>query len=178
MKNYIIGGLLCVVAALAFGIEPVQRVFNEAANQGTLRGVETCLSYTGSALLSDEVVKATCVNAFQERVYGKDMASGKAAPQMNQASVSWVGVLDNDTADYVTTWIQITVKIFDEEGNEEEFVADTSIWIDPMADAEFTVQLPDLEREQFDNIDWCDLDSEAPKACMSWGITDLMGLSI
>jgi hypothetical protein len=178
VKNYIIGGLLCVVAALAIGIEPVQRAFNETVNQGTLRGVDNCLSYTSSELLSDESVKATCVNAFQERVYGQDMASGKGGPRPNQTSVNWVGVLDNKTADYVTTWIMVTVSIYDEDGNEEEFVADTSIWIDPKADAEFTVELPDVELERFDNIDFCALDDAAPKACMSWGITELMGLSI
>lgn len=179
VKNYIIGGLLCVVAALAIGIEPVQRAFNETVNQGTLRGVDNCLSYSSSELLSDEAVKATCLNAFQERVYDEDMASGKAGPRKNQTNVNWVGVLENKTADYVTTWMQVTVRIYDEDGNEEEFVADTSIWINPKADAEFTVELPDVGPERFvDDIEWCDLNDGAPKACMSWGITDVMGLSI
>ena len=70
----------CLVVALVIGIKPVQRFTNEAVNSGTLRGVETCLSYSSSELLSPEAVRATCVAAFQKRLYGREHAQGRAAP--------------------------------------------------------------------------------------------------
>lgn len=178
MKNYLIGGLICLVAALAFGIEPVQRVINEATNQGTLRGVEKCMDYSKSELLSQDAVKATCVQAFHNRLYLPDLAMGQAGPRIEQGKVSWGGILENKTTDYVTTWIRIAVTIFDADGTKQEVFAETPIWIAPLNDAEFLIELPDLKREQFDDIEFCDHDDEAPKSCMGWGITDVKGLTI
>lgn len=178
MKNYLIGGLLCLVAAQAFGIEPVQRVINEAANRGTLRGVETCMDYSKSELLSKDAIKAKCVQTFHRRLYDGDVASGQAGPRIDQGKVGWGGFLENKTTDHVTTWVQIAVTLFDADGKEQEVVGETPIWIDPMGKAEFLVELPDLKPEQFDSIEFCDLDDEKPKGCVGWGITDVMGLAI
>lgn len=178
MKNYIIGGLLCLVVALVIGVEPLQRFVNEATNRGALRGVETCLSYSKSELLSPETVRSACVTAFQKPLYDNDRASGRAGPRMDQQTVSWGGILENKTPDHVTTWIQITVSIYDAEGNEQEFSAETPIWIDPLDQAEFKVELPEVTGEQFDNLESCDLEDTAPKDCMSWGITEMKGLKI
>ena len=178
MKNYIIGGLLCLVSALVIGVEPLQRFINETTNQGTLRGVETCLSYSESQLLSPEAVRSSCVTAFQKPLYGNDHATGRAGPRMDQRTVRWGGILENKTPDHVTTWIQVSVGIFDANGNEQEFYSETPIWIDPLDEAEFMVPLPDAEAEQFDKLEFCDLEDDAPKDCMSWGVTGIMGLAI
>lgn len=87
MKNYLIAGLMCLVAALVIGIEPVQRVINEATQQGTLRGVETCMNYSRSDLLPEESVKATCVSIFQKPLFHSDHAAGRAGPLMDQRTV-------------------------------------------------------------------------------------------
>jgi hypothetical protein len=178
VKNYLIWGLICLLAALVFGIKPVQRVINEAANRGTLRGAETCMNYSASELLSPEVIRATCVQSFQKRLYGRDHATGRAGPRIDQRTVSWVGTLKNKTSEHVTTWIRISVIIFDADGAKQERFAETPIWIDPLGEAEFRVELPDLGREQLDDIDFCNDDDESPKACITWGITDVMGLAI
>lgn len=178
MKNYIIGGLVCVVAALVVGVEPVQRFVNETANSGTLRGVETCLSYSQSELLSPEAVRSTCILAFQKPLYRNDHATGKAGPAVEQQQVVWSGFLDNKTTDHVTTWVKISVGIFDADGNEQEFHATTSIWIDPLGQTEFQVALPDLEREQFSDLEFCEQDTTPQISCISWGITEMMGLSL
>ncbi|WP_170377288.1 hypothetical protein [Ruegeria atlantica] len=178
MKNYIIVGLACLVAVLVIGVKPVQRAINEAINQGTLKGVETCMSYSDSELLSTEVIKATCVTTFHKRLYHNDHATGRAGPRLKQQTVSWGGVLKNKTPDHVTTWIQISVSIFDEKGEEQEYSAETPIWIDPLNEAEFQVELSDLESGQFENLDFCDHEDSAPAACMTWGVTDVMGLSL
>jgi len=178
VKNYIIGGLLCLVAALIIGIKPVQRAINEAMNQGTLKGAETCMSYSDSELLSKDVVKATCVRAFHKRLYHNDHATGRAGPHLDGRNVSWGGVLENKTPNHVTTWIEISVSVFDDEGKEQEFTAATSIWIDPLNEAEFRVELPDLESKQLKDLEFCEHDDATPTACMAWGVTNAMGLSL
>lgn len=178
VKNYLIGGLICLVAVLAFGIEPVQRVINEATSRGTLRGVETCLDYSKSELLSQDTVRATCVQSFQNRLYVPDLATGQAGPRIVQGKVDWGGTLENKTSTHVTTWIQIAVTVFDADGTKQEVFAETPIWIDPMGKAEFRVELPDLKGEQLDGIEFCDHDDKAPKSCMAWGVNDVMGFAI
>lgn len=178
MKNYLIGGLICLVAGLVFGIKPLQVVINEATNLGTLRGAELCMDYSASELLSVDAVKTTCVQSFHKRLDGDNHATGRAGPEVDQQTVSWQGILENKTPDYVTTWIKIAVLIFDEDGTKQELFAETPIWIDPLGKAEFRVELPDLKREQVDGITFCDRDDDAPKGCMDWGIIDVKGLAI
>ena len=178
MKNYLIFALICLLAALTFGIEPVQRFMNETANRGTLRGVEKCIEYSKSELLSEDAVKASCVKAFHKRLYLPDLAIGKAGPRVNRVMVGWEGILENRTADHVTTWIQIGVSIYDKDGKEQEVFAETPIWIDPMGEAKFQVELPDLKSEQVNSIEFCDRDDKATKACIEWGVSGVMGLAI
>lgn len=178
LKNYLIGGLICLLAALFFGVEPVEKVITEAIYKGALKGVEACMDYSGSALLSDEAVKKKCVRDFQKRLYQSDHATGRAGPLINQRSVGWGGTLENKTPDHVTTWIEISVRIFDTEGTEQEYLARTTIWIDPLDEAEFRVDLPDLESEQVEGIEFCEHDDLKPKACMTWGVVRVMGLTI
>ncbi|WP_255431799.1 hypothetical protein [Ruegeria sp. THAF57] len=61
---------------------------------------------------------------------------------------------------------------------EKEHSAETSIWIDPLGEAEFEVELPDLEPVQFESIEFCEHDDSDPSECMAWGVVDVMGLSI
>jgi hypothetical protein len=70
------------------------------------------------------------------------------------------------------------VTIFDEDGKEEEAFAETPIWIDPMGEAEFIVEIPDIEADQLKNIVFCEVDAASPKSCLAWGVVDLMGLSV
>lgn len=178
MKNYVIGGLTCLLIALVVGVEPVQRLINETVNRGTLRGVETCISYSSSSLLSTNAVKATCVAAFQKPLYKRDHATGRAGPRFDEETVSWEGVLENKTPDHVTTSVRFLVKVFDENGAEQEFFAETSIWIDPVSETGFKVELPDAKSEQFDDTDFCNHDESAPKVCISWNIVEIEGLTI
>lgn len=178
MKNYVIGGLICLVAALAIGVEPVQRMINEAVSRGTLRGVETCMSYSSSELLSTEAVKATCVTAFQKSLYHNDHATGRAGPRLDQRTVSWGGALENKTLDHVTTWIRISVSIYDADGAEKVHFAETPIWIDPLDEAQFKVELPDIGSEQLEDIEFCEHGDLTATACMTWGVMEVMGLTI
>ncbi|WP_170381904.1 hypothetical protein [Ruegeria atlantica] len=177
-KNYIIGGLVCLVLAMVVGVKPVQRAINEAFNLGTLRGVETCMSYSDSELLSNDAIKATCVTTFQKHLFHNDHATGRAGPRLDERIVSWGGVLQNKTPDHVTTWIQISVSIYDKEGKEQEVSAETAIWIDPLNEADFRVELPDLESEQLENLGFCEHEDTKPAECMAWGVTDVMGLAL
>lgn len=179
VKNFLIGGLICIVAVLAIGVKPVERLINETTNRGTLRGVETCMGYTGSVLISENAVRATCVETFQRPLYSEDYATGRAGPRLiEQERIGWSGSLENKTSDHVTTWVEITVRIIDEAGDERTFSAGTQIWIDPLSEATFTVELPDIEREQIEERDFCDHNDAPATNCFSWSITKIRGLSI
>ena len=178
LKNYLIVALLCAVAVLAFGLEPIARSVNEALRHGTLTGAEKCMSYSSGQLLSEDAAQTTCVSTFQTRLYHNDHATGRAGPRLNGATVAWGGTLENKSSDHVTTWIRISVSIFDDEGEKQEVSAETKIWIDPLDKADFQVDLLSLEAETLQNFEFCDLDDEEPKSCMGWGVTDVMGLRL
>jgi hypothetical protein len=118
-----------------------------------------------------------CVGTFQKKLYHSDHATGRAGPRFDKGTVSWNGNLQNKKPDHVTTWIKITVSIYDADGAEQEFSADTSIWIAPLDEAEFNVELPDIDLAQIEDMDFCDYEVLEPKSCFSWGIYGKMGLS-
>ena len=179
VKNYVIGGLICLVAALAIGVEPVQRYFNETMNRGKLRGVENCFDYSGSDLISSDAIRATCVETFQRPLYSGDYATGRAGPRLvEEETVGWGGTLENKTPDHVITWVEIKVSIIDAEGKEQEFSAGTQIWIDPLGEATFSVELPEIEREQVDDREFCDYNDPQAADCLGWSVSKIMGLSI
>jgi hypothetical protein len=169
---------MCLLAALVIGIEPLERMLNELIKKGTLRGVEACMAYSSSELLSEDSIKASCVSTFQKNLYNGDLATGRAGPRNDERTVGWGGTLQNKTPDHVTTWIRVSVSIYDADGTEQESQVETSIWIDPLNEAEFRVELPEFEREQLENIDFCDHEDLEPQACMIWAVTDIMGLKI
>lgn len=103
---------------------------------------------------------------------------GKGGPQFDQEKVNFAGTLANKTPDHVTTWIGISATVYDAEGTKQEVLAETPIWIAPMGEADFLLELPDLKREQFDDIKFCELDDKAPKACVVWDMTEVKGLAI
>ena len=178
IKNYLIGGLLCIVLMLVFGFKPVYRVMNEAVNRGTVNAVEMCLDYTRGEVLSEEAVKAVCVSTFQKRLLGNEYAFGRAGPRLVLDGVRWGGTLQNDTVDHVTTWVQVAVNVYDENGSEQKALADTQVWLEPMDETEFEVEVPDLKQEQINDLDFWDLDMPNPKSCFSWGVVAVKGLSI
>ncbi len=178
VKNFLIGVLSCIVVALVIGFEPLERAINETLHMGTVRGVENCIDYSSSGLLSDESIRETCTIAFQRRLFHNDHATGRAGPRANRSSVDWEGVLENRTSDHVTTWVEVAVSVFDEDGVEQEFTAETSIWIDPLSEAEFRVELRDFDAALLDELEFCERDAGAPTSCMTWGVVGMMGLSI
>lgn len=178
LKNYLIAGLLIVISVMAIGVEPVERVINEATRKGTLKGIESCMNYSSSDLLSEQAIKATCVRTFQKNLYHDDHATGRGGPRVDQQNVSWEGILENKTPDHVTTWVKISVGIFDEEGKEEEYFAMTPIWINPLDQADFSVDLTGVKREQFEGFEFCNHDDPEPKACFTWGVREIMGVTI
>lgn len=163
---------------MIIGFKPVQRTINEAVNRGTLTGVENCIAYSESQLISSEATRSACIRSFEKNLFSGEHASGRAGPTFTDQSVSWVGKLENKTPDHVTTWIGLSVIVYDAEGNEKEFLGDTSVWIDPLGETDFRVDLPELTRDMVDASEFCELDAASPTSCMSWGIVEVKGLSI
>jgi hypothetical protein len=74
--------------------------------------------------------------------------------------------------------IGITATIYDADGIEQEFYVETEILIKPLNEADFRVEMAELEEEQLDDIEFCKQEDLEPTACMKWGVTEMMGLSI
>lgn len=178
MKNWTIMGLLGLVVVLIVGFEPVQRTVNETLNGGTVRGVERCMDYSSSQLLSDQAIRRSCADTFQARLFNGEYATGRAGPWMDQGRIGWSGNLRNQTSGHITTWIRVAVWVYDEEGNETEWTAETPIWIEPLGDADFTVELNEVDRDTFDDLSFCELEALSPSNCMAWTVVEVKGLAI
>lgn len=178
MKNYLLAGMACIIAAMAMGIDPVLRFVNETSNRGTLKGVENCIEYEQSELISEESVKALCVQKFHRPLYLQELATGKAGLRAEGDAVSLEGKLENKTPNHVTTWVKLLIFIIDDEGKEKEVFAETSIWIDPTSEAEFKLEFPDLAPKEFENLAHCEEENSAPMSCFGWSIAEIMGLAI
>lgn len=177
MKNYIIGGLVVLVAALVFGVTPIQRAANETLFSGTLKGAEWCMSYSNSELLSREAVKGRCAAAFQKRLFAGD-ASGRAGPRLKKKYVGWGGELKNKTTDSITTSVSVGLALFDADGKETKFFAETPIWIEPLSKADFHVDFPTLNADQIKEFEFCDRDAPKRQSCFDWWVHDIFGLTL
>ncbi|WP_039019409.1 hypothetical protein [Halocynthiibacter namhaensis] len=178
MKNYVIGGLLCLLGLALTGFTPLQRFINEMMRQGTLVGMSACVNYSDNDLLSQDAIRTGCAGRFQKPLFHSDYATGRAGPRVEGSIVSWGGTLRNKQSDHVTTWLRLSVSIYDAEGDEQEVFVDTPIWIEPLGEADFMVELPEVERDQIDDITFCKHEDTDPKACLTWGVVEIMGLSI
>lgn len=178
MKNYLIAGLALLVVAYAYGLEPLLRVTNEAINRGTLRGAEKCIGYSESDLMSEDAVKARCTKIFQKRLYGREYVEGYAGPRIDGDVISWGGSVKNKTSSHVITGLEVSVGIYDEDGKEKVFRAETPIWIDPLGEAQLKLEVPELTRQHFEGIGFCEEGDETDKSCFDWGISTVMGLAL
>jgi len=176
MNKFIV--LACVggAAYLLYDLQSVKQTANEALRAGTLKGVETCVAYSKSDLVSAETTRNVCIESFQKVLYNSDLATGRAGPRVASGSVSLGGSLENKTPDFVTTWVKVSFALYDSSGKEKEFLADTYIWIEPRSSADFSVELPELKPDDVQSVEFCDHDDDTPKSCMSWGIVKMKGI--
>ncbi len=178
MKKLAILAAVCAAAYLIIDFPKVQQTANEALRDGTLKGVEACVEYSKSELVSAETTRNACSARFQNPLYNNDFATGRAGPAFEAGAVLLKGSLENKETSHVTTWVALSFSIFDAEGKESEFPADIFIWIEPRSSTEFSVALPDLEPEKVRDLKFCDLDDENRKSCMSWGMKGIQGIEI
>lgn len=168
----------CGAAYLLYDWQSVKLAVNEALHAGTLKGVENCVAYSKSDLMSAEATRYVCIDNFQKNLYDGDLATGRAGPDDYSGRVNLSGSLENKTSDFVTTWVQLYLKLYDATGTEKEFQAETYIWIEPHSTADFSVELLNLKPDGVETTMFCDVDDTSPKSCMRWGVAKIKGIEI
>ncbi|PHO03021.1 hypothetical protein CSC82_13940 [Rhodobacteraceae bacterium 4F10] len=178
MKTLAVLAALCAAAYLIFDFTKVQQTANEVLRDGTLQGVEACVDYTESDLITTETTRNACSARFQKRLSSGDFATGRAGPSLKGDRVLLEGSLENKKTSHVTTWVALRFYTFDADGKESTFSTDTSLWIEPRSTTEFSVVLPDLEPKKIRDLEFCHHEDEKPKSCMSWGVIEIQGIKI
>ncbi len=178
MKNFIILICLCAAAYILYDLQSVKLALNKSLRDGTLQGVENCVAYSRSELVSVETTRNVCVENFHIELFDGDFATGRAGPKDMSGEAGWAGTLENKTAGHVTTWVRVSVSLFDADGKEKEYEANTYVWIEPQSSTNFQVGLSELAPSELKSVEFCDRDDGSPKSCVSWGIVRIKGIKI
>lgn len=178
MNKFLALAAMCGAAYLLYDFQSVKQLANETLRDGKFTGVEACVAYSESDLVSAQTTRNACSERFQKRLFDGDFATGRAGPKTRSGSVYLEGSLENKLSNHVTTWVELSFYIFDLDGKESKFYTDTYVWIEPRASYEFSVALPDISAEDVRDLEFCDHDDESPKSCMSWGVRGIKGVEL
>ena len=168
------------IAYVGINFTSVRMDLNKMMNPGKLAGVEKCVSLSESNLVAEETIRNACVEDFHVNVFGVELASGRAGPRERSGTVYWEGRVSNNTSEYITTWVELGVGFFDAQGEKTEIKTEQYFWIEPQVEQEFSAELRNISREDFEGYDFCDLDAEEAtfRSCMTWGWVQIKGLKI
>lgn len=180
MKNFVILLTVGTAAYLLSTLLPVKIALNESLNGGTLKGVENCVTFSASELVSPETTQNACVAKFQKQLFDGDLVNGRAGPRFKDGKVFLGGNLQNDTTGHVTTWVRAYLGVYDEKGNKKEFSGETFIWIEPQSTTALNVELYGIERNELEDLEFCPRDEEESThaSCIYWGVSRVMGIEI
>ena len=160
------------------GVTPIKRTVNEFANMGVLEGVERCLEYSSSELVSPETVRDLCTQKFRKPIYDGDAATGRAGPREIGGTVYLVGTINNKLPNFITTWVQFEFSIYDDIGSERAIRTASVFWIEPLSSSDFQVELPDIKSADFAGFEFCPHDESEKKRCIAWGTPRIEGIKL
>lgn len=148
------------IAYVGLNFTSVRMDMNKMMNPGELAGVGQCVSLSKSSLVAEATIRNACVEDFHVNLFDDDLTSGRAGPRERSGTVYWEGRVSNNTSKYVTTWVELGADFFDAQGEKTELKTEQYVWIEPQAELEFSAELRDISREDFECYDFCDLDAE------------------
>jgi hypothetical protein len=169
-----------VIAYVGLNFTAVRMDLNKMMNSGELAGVEQCVSLSKSSLVAEETIRNACVEDFHVRLFESELAVGRAGPQERSGAVYWEGRVSNNTSEYVTTWGELGVNLFDAQGEKTEVKVNLSLWIEPQTEQEISAELRDVNPEDFEGYEFCDYDEEEEtfRSCLTWRWAQIKGLKI
>lgn len=176
--------VLCVGALISgayFGVSAKQGSIVEYFSDGTLKGLNACVTNTSSTALSDIDVRSVCASRHAKDLSVRVSVEGVGSPVEVQAGrFSFNGTMTNMHQGYLVTFAQVSLNVFNEEGVETIHVALGNIWATPFdeisVELPFSRQLPDEAM----SLEWCDRDipDDERKSCKGWRISHIAGVSI
>jgi hypothetical protein len=180
MKKFAILICACAAAYAAFNLQPLRISINEFLNAGTLKGLENCVSLSKSQLVSRETTQNVCITSFQKPLFDGNLVNGRAGPRFRDNTVFLGGELQNDTTEFVTTWVRAYLGYHDTTGAKTEFFGETFVWIEPQNSTELNLELEGINHDDFKNLEFCDkgADEETYRSCKYWGVSHVMGIEI
>lgn len=180
MKKFAALMCICIAAYVLYNLQTVKMTVNESLNSGTLRGVENCVSYSTSELVSTETTRNSCVARIQKSVPNAHLINGLAGPRVRNGQAFLDGDLNNDTSGHIATWFRAYIGVHDETGKRSEYSGETFIWVEPQSSQEFSIELDGAEPEQFQGLDFCPKSENEStyKSCIVWGVSRVRGIEI
>jgi hypothetical protein len=169
-----------VIGYVGLNFTAVRMDLNKMLNSGELAGVEQCVLLSKSSLVAEETIRNACVEGFHVALFDNELAVGRAGPRERSGAVYWEGRVSNNTSEYVTTWGELGVSFFDDQGEKTEVNVELSLWIEPQTEQEISAELRDVNPEDYEDYEFCDHDAEEAslRSCMTWRWAQIKGLKI
>lgn len=180
MNKFSLVVLACIAGYITYDIKNIKLMANAYFNHGTLSGLVNCVSYSKSEVVSEATTRNACANKMQTTLYDSELATGRAGTRTRQDSTFLEGSLNNNTANYVTTWVRLAFNVHGTTGAKRSSRSDVLIWIEPQSSAEFSIEIDYFSKEEILELDWCEVNTpeEDLKSCKSWGVEEIKGLKI
>ena len=175
--------VLALTAVIALsGCYEIEKIFN----QGTVKGVSLCMENDSSPLLSDELIKRSCIKEHQTTFSKSIINSERAYVDFNLEKDQVDVRISEGSSGYdniIITEIHVLAYIYDENGKKYSNNGIMYVWLEPNVELTGSrVLIKDFglpEGVSFDEAlrTFCS-DVEKKVSCRSWGIRDYRGLKI
>ncbi len=174
--------VLALTAVIALsGCYEIEKIFN----QGTVKGVSLCMENDSSPLLSDELIKRSCIKEHQTTFSGISF-SGRAYVNFNLEKDQVDVRISEGSSGYdniIITEIHVLAYIYDENGKKYSNNGIMYVWLEPNVELTGSrVLIKDFglpEGVSFDEAlrTFCS-DVEKKVSCRSWELSHFRGLKI
>lgn len=168
-----------IISSLS-GCKPLKAVINSSINGGTVEGASQCIEMGAANLVSEEVIRLSCVGRFEQPLSSAALANlnGRGSPQTHIGDAVFEGSLTNNSINYVITSLEIGVT-FHGSNDSEKIEKNLLVrgWFEPLTSSQ-SFRSDDLENQPSDwqTTDACDEDELVN--CWTWRLISGNGLSL
>ncbi len=147
--------------------------------EGSLRGLNACLSNSSSIALANDQIRNVCASKHAVNLNRRMSIEGLGAPQEStRGRFIFAGSIINTNANYLVTFVQVSLTVYDDQGESSTHEAFGNVWATPFE--ETPVELPFSRQlsEEILQVSWCDKDTSEDEltSCRTWEITQVAGV--
>ncbi|MEN8842251.1 MAG: hypothetical protein ABF254_00790 [Octadecabacter sp.] len=148
---------------------------------GTFKGLTACIEQNSPVALTEEQSRSLCSSKHAVNLTQQVSLRGQGAPiEGARGAVFFAGGVTNTHADYLITFVQIALSVFDDEGNESKYTAFGNVWATPFDDVEIEFRLSQNPKANDFDVEWCEQDVafDDLQSCKSWEVTTVAGVPL